>query len=139
MFRVDALIKKLSWSAWQKLSAGTGAEGNRFYEWALADLADDRLGHHQLLVRRSRRASELAFYRCCSASSVPAVHPVCVAGRGWTVEETFESGEGPGRTGRTPGQTLDVLAPLGHPRDARPRLPQSSAPADTPATRSRTG
>jgi hypothetical protein len=32
--------------------------------------------------------------------------------------------QGPGRTGRAPSQTLDVLAPLGHPRDARPRLPR---------------
>lgn len=54
-FRADALIKKLPRRAWQQLSAG--AKGHRFYDWALADPADDRPGHHQLLVRRNRRCS----------------------------------------------------------------------------------
>jgi hypothetical protein len=46
--------------AWQKLSAGAGTKGHRFYDWALAETADDRPGHHQLLVGRNRRTSELA-------------------------------------------------------------------------------
>lgn len=53
-FRADALIKKLPRRALQKLSASAGAKGHRFYDWALADLADNRPGHHQLLVRRNR-------------------------------------------------------------------------------------
>ncbi|MGW3242778.1 IS701 family transposase [Streptomyces sp. NPDC001070] len=32
--------------------------------------------------------------------------------------------QGLGRAGRAPGPPLDLLAPLGHPRDARPRLPR---------------
>jgi hypothetical protein len=51
--------------------AGAVAKGHRFYDWALADIADDRPGHHQLLVRRNRRTGELAFYRCYSATRVP--------------------------------------------------------------------
>lgn len=54
-FRADTLVKRLPRRAWQKLSAGAGTKGHRFYDWALADLADDRPGHHQLLVRRNRR------------------------------------------------------------------------------------
>ena len=92
--RSDALAKKLPARAWQKLSAGDGAKGHRFYDWALADIADDRPGHHQLLVRRNRRTGELAFYRCYSASRVPLSTLVRVAGRRWTVEETFQSGKG---------------------------------------------
>jgi hypothetical protein len=34
------------------------------------------------------------------------------------------SRQGPYRTGPTPGQTLDIVAPLDHPRDARPLLPR---------------
>ncbi|MFE2061971.1 IS701 family transposase [Streptomyces sp. NPDC059467] len=93
-FRADALIRKLPRRAWQKLSAGAGAKGHRFYDWALVDLADNRPGHHQLLVRRSRHTGELAFYRCYSAAPEPLSTLVRVAGRRWTVEETFQSGKG---------------------------------------------
>ncbi len=93
-FRADALARKLPKRAWQKLSAGAGAKGHRFYDWALANLADDRPGHHQLLVRRNRRTGELAFYRCYSPVRVPPATLMRVAGRRWTVEETFQSGKG---------------------------------------------
>ncbi|NVI86433.1 IS701 family transposase [Actinomadura sp. BRA 177] len=93
-FRADALVKKLPKRAWQKLSAGAGAKGQRFYDWALADIANQGPGHHQLLVRRNRRTRELAFYRCYSATRVPLSTLVRVAGRRWTVEEIFQSGKG---------------------------------------------
>ena len=35
---------KLPKRAWQKLSAGAGAKGHRFYDWAVIDLADPRPG-----------------------------------------------------------------------------------------------
>ncbi|MFF2167634.1 MULTISPECIES: IS701 family transposase [unclassified Streptomyces] len=92
--RADALVKKLLKRAWQKLSAGAGAKGHRFYDWALADITDDQPGRHQLLVRRNRRTGELAFYRSYSATPVPLSILVRVAGRRWTVEETFQSGKG---------------------------------------------
>lgn len=79
--------------AWQKLSAGAGAKGQRYYEWALADITGEGPGHHQILVRRNRRTRELAFYRCYSATRVPLSTLVRVAGRRWTVEETFQSGK----------------------------------------------
>ena len=87
-------MKPLPKRAWQKLSAGAGAKGHRFYDWALADIAADRPGHHQLLVRRNRRTSELAFYRCYSATRVPLSTLVRVTGGRWTIEETFQSGKG---------------------------------------------
>ncbi|MGA5148511.1 IS701 family transposase [Streptomyces griseoincarnatus] len=93
-FRADTLVKRLPRRAWQKLSAGAGTKGHRFYDWALADIADDRPGHYQLLVRRNRRTGELAFYRCYSATHVSMATLVQVAGRRWTVEETFQSGKG---------------------------------------------
>ncbi|MCW2902601.1 MAG: transposase, partial [Streptosporangiaceae bacterium] len=37
---------------------------------------------------------ELAFYRCFSPRSVPLSDLVRVAGRRWTVEETFQAGKG---------------------------------------------
>lgn len=92
--RADALAKKLPKRAWQKLSAGAGAKGHRFYDWALADVADDQPGHRHLLVRRNRNSGELAFYRSYSAAPVPLATPVRVAGRRWTVEETFQAAKG---------------------------------------------
>lgn len=92
-FHADVLVKKLPKRAWQKLSAGAGAKGHRFYDQAPAGIADDRPGHHHLLVRRNRRTGELAFHRCYSAARMPLSTLVKVAGRRWTVEETFHSGK----------------------------------------------
>lgn len=68
-FRADALVKKVPNRAWQKLSAGPGAKGQRFYDWAVIDLAEAVPGRHQLLVRRNRTTGELAYYRCHSTTS----------------------------------------------------------------------
>ncbi len=43
-FRADALAAKVPKRAWQKLSAGAGAKGHRFYDWAVIDLAEPRPG-----------------------------------------------------------------------------------------------
>jgi hypothetical protein len=47
-----------------------------------------------LLVRRHRDTGELAFYRCYSPEPVPLRELVRVAGRRWTVEESFQAGKG---------------------------------------------
>jgi SRSO17 transposase len=47
-----------------------------------------------LLVRRHRRTGELAFYRCYSPQNVPLRELVRVAGRRWTIEESFQTGKG---------------------------------------------
>ncbi|MFF0001088.1 IS701 family transposase [Streptomyces avermitilis] len=93
-FRADAVVKKLPNRAWRKLSADAGAKGDRFYDSALADIADDRPGHRRLLVRRNRSSGELSFCRSYSAARAPLVTLVEVAGRRWAVEETFQSSKG---------------------------------------------
>ncbi|MER8181994.1 IS701 family transposase [Kitasatospora sp. NPDC094015] len=95
-FRADALVRRLPKRAWQRLSAGVGAKGQRFYDWAQVDIDDAaaRPGHHRLMVRRNRRTGELAFYRGYSSHPVPLAVLVRVAGRRWTVEETFQTGKG---------------------------------------------
>ncbi len=57
-FRVDALVAKVPKRAWQKLSAGAGVKGHRFYDWAVIDLAEARPGSHRLLIRRNRTTGE---------------------------------------------------------------------------------
>ncbi|MFC9245029.1 IS701 family transposase [Streptomyces sp. NPDC057136] len=93
-FRADTLANKLPKRAWQKLSAGAGAKGHRFYDWAHIDLPSTASGHRHLLIRRNRTTGELAYYRCYSPQSVPLAALVRVAGSRWRVEETFQSGKG---------------------------------------------
>jgi len=93
-FRADALAAKVPKRAWQKLSAGAGAKGHRFYDWAVIDLAEERPGSHRLLIRRNRTSGELAYYRCFSPAPAPLATLVRVAGSRWRVEETFQAGKG---------------------------------------------
>lgn len=90
--RADHLAKKILKRAWQKLSAGRGAKGHRWYDWAqIAITAPGLAGHQHLLIRRNRRTGELAYYRCYAPRAVPLSTLVKVAGSRWTVEETFQS------------------------------------------------
>jgi SRSO17 transposase len=47
-----------------------------------------------LLIRRSISTGELAFYRCYTPTPLPLVTLVAVAGRRWTIEESFQAGKG---------------------------------------------
>jgi SRSO17 transposase len=101
LLRADHITAGLPKKAWQQLSAGPGAKGHRLYDWALlthpdpagrADLTDGQCWW--LLVRRHQVTGELAFYRCYSPAVVPLRELVRVAGRRWTVEESFQAGKG---------------------------------------------
>jgi SRSO17 transposase len=89
--RADTLATRLPRQAWQRLSAGSGAKGQRYYDWAFTTLSSDRPGWRWLLVRRHRRTRELAFYRCYAPGPVPLAGLVHVAGRRWTIEENFQA------------------------------------------------
>lgn len=94
VYRVDALAAGLPAAAWQRVSAGRGAKGHRYYDWSFTALPahhDEHGGHHWLLIRRHRRTGELAFYRCWSPEPVPLNHLVAVAGRRWKIEESFQA------------------------------------------------
>jgi SRSO17 transposase len=80
--------------AWQRYSAGEGAKGHRYYDWAWVAIDPGQPGHRWLLIRRNRRTRELAFYRCCSPRHVPLAALVKVAGIRWTTEENFQAGKG---------------------------------------------
>jgi SRSO17 transposase len=92
--RADQIAAGLPKQAWQRLSAGTGAKGFRYYDWAFIALplaADADRGHHSVLIRRNRTTGELAFYRCWSPEPVALQHLVAVAGRRWSIEESFQA------------------------------------------------
>jgi SRSO17 transposase len=92
--QVRTIAARLPRRAWQRYSAGPGAKGHRYYDWAWAAIDPGRPGHRHLLIRRSRRTGELAFYRCYSPRPVPLAILVKVAGIRWTTEENFQAGKG---------------------------------------------
>jgi SRSO17 transposase len=92
--RADALAARLPPRAWQRMSAGPGAKGHRWYDWAWVATEPGRPGFRWLLIRRNRRTRELAYYRCYSPGHVSLAAFVRVAGRRWTTEENFQAGKG---------------------------------------------
>jgi SRSO17 transposase len=95
--RADQAAARLHRRCWNRLSAGKGAKGERNYEWAwlrITPSADEVVGHHWLLVRRSISDGELAYYRCWSPGPTPLATLVRVAGTRWCVEECFQAAKG---------------------------------------------
>ena len=91
------LARRLPARAWQRMSAGPGAKGPRWYDWALFDAADPAVtegdGPHWLLIRRSISDGEYAFYRAHAPGPVPLAQLVKVAGSRWKIEDGFAAGK----------------------------------------------
>jgi SRSO17 transposase len=91
------LAEHIPSACWLRISAGYGAKGRRWYAWSRVPLAS--AGAPQgwgrwLLVRRSLRTGELAYYLCAGPAGLPLVALVRVAGSRWRVEEAFQAGKG---------------------------------------------
>jgi len=87
--RADHALTLVEPHGWNRRSAGAGAKGPRYYDWAWIATASAR---HQLLIRRSISTGELAYY----LTYVPE-HYVCsltdldkVVGTRWAVEDDFQ-------------------------------------------------
>ncbi len=104
LLRADEIAASLPRRAWQRLSAGAGAKGQRYYDWAWV-AHPDPAGRTDptdptdtqcwwLLLRRHRRTGELAYYRCYSPQVVPLRELVRVAGNRWRIEESFQASKG---------------------------------------------
>lgn len=98
--KAEQLAARLPKRSWRRLSAGSGAKGQRLYDWARIQTTDPAVaggagapGQHWLLIRRSLRTGELAFYRAYTPRRTKLATLVRVAGRRWTVEEAFQSGK----------------------------------------------
>ncbi|MDC0768764.1 IS701 family transposase [Streptomyces sp. HD] len=90
--RADIVAGRMPATAWQRHSAGNGAKGPRYYDWAWIHLGTG--SHRQLLIRRNRSTGELASYLCWSPTAVPLSDLVRVAGIRWSVEECFQAAKG---------------------------------------------
>jgi SRSO17 transposase len=91
------LARRLPARAWQRLSAGPGAKGPRWYDWALIEITDAAVtggdGPHWLLIRRRISDGEYAFYRAHAPRPVSLALLVRVAGSRWKVEDGFAAGK----------------------------------------------
>jgi SRSO17 transposase len=97
----ESIAQELEPSAWQRLSAGSGAKGERLYDWAYCELADletgdDNPGRSELwtrglLIRRSLADGELAFFTTWCPAGTPISTLVAVEGRRWAIEDAFET------------------------------------------------
>jgi SRSO17 transposase len=91
--RVSHLLDQLPPEGWQRLSAGAGSKGERWYDWFWLPLYDRDLAGWQrgLLIRRSLSdLSKLTPYVCFAPVSTPLAKLVAVAGTRWSVEQCFE-------------------------------------------------
>lgn len=99
--RADGLVEGVADEEWRRLSAGDGAKGPRFYDWALLPLfrlqitEEERRFRHLLLVRRSMEDPEdLAYYVVFAPRGTPLEELVRVAGTRWRIESCFEAAKG---------------------------------------------
>ena len=82
---------------WQRRSAGEGAQGPRWYDWAYLPVRpalEDGWVHSVLVRRHPERTDELAFYLVYARVGTPLEEVVRVAGARWTIEETFKAAKG---------------------------------------------
>jgi SRSO17 transposase len=83
------LAEHVATACWLRVSAGQGAKGRRWYAWSRLPLST--AGAPQgwgrwLLLRRSLRTGELAYYMCAGPADTPLVALVRTAGARWRVE-----------------------------------------------------
>jgi SRSO17 transposase len=84
-------------AGWLRLSAGPGAKGRRWYGWSRLPLASAGAPEgwgRWLLLRRSLRTGELAYYLCAAPAGLPLIALVRVAGCRWRVEEALAGRQG---------------------------------------------
>ena len=92
--RIAAYLADPPADGWQRVSAGDGAKGPRWYDWArlplIAPLVDG--WRRWVLLRRSLAdPTELTAYVCFAPDEATLADLVRVAGSRWTVEMCFEA------------------------------------------------
>lgn len=93
----ERLVVRLAPDAWQRLSCGAGAQGERTYDWAYLPLRPGLVAGwtHALLVRRHPiRPAELSYYLVFARAATPLAAIVRAAGSRWAVEDPFKLAKG---------------------------------------------
>jgi SRSO17 transposase len=93
---VAVVAQQVPRKAWQRLSAGFGSKGPRWFDWAALRLAGAEGGWQRwlLLRRQVDQPTELAYYRVFAPARTSLAALVKVAGTRWAVEECFETAKG---------------------------------------------
>ncbi len=93
--RGRALIdRELSVENWHRLSAGDGAKGQRFYDWAGGQFgapAEQGLTKWLLLRRSVETPEELAYYLRLAPANATLQELARTAGQRWNIEYCFEA------------------------------------------------
>jgi SRSO17 transposase len=79
---------------WQRLSAGAGSKGERWYDWArwrLYRLQEQPWDHWLLVRRKISKPEELAYYVVFGPADTSLQTLAQVAGQRWRIEECFEA------------------------------------------------
>src|SRR4051794_31648620 len=97
----EEIAKGLEPAAWQRLSAGEGTKGPRFYDWAYLELADLDAAEYGgratgswtrgLLIRRSLSDGECAYFTTWCPAGTTIETLVAVEGQRWAIEDAFET------------------------------------------------
>ena len=95
--RADWLASQVDETGWVRRSAGDGAKGPRFYDWAavaIRPLREPGRGYWLLTRRSLSDPGELAYYVCFGPVGTALEELVRVAGTRWAIEECFEEAKG---------------------------------------------
>lgn len=94
---VEQVAAMVAPADWQQLSAGDGAKGPRWSDWAwvsISGLRQDDWGSWLLIRRSLGETVELAYYLVAGPAATTMTQAVRVAGCRWTVEQCLEEGKG---------------------------------------------
>lgn len=94
---VQAIAEDLPQGVWQRLSAGEGTKGPRWYDWAVRPFGpvDERGWQLWLVVRRhQQQPEERAYYLARGPAATRREALIGVAGARWRVEECLELAKG---------------------------------------------
>jgi SRSO17 transposase len=95
--QIKLILSELPADGWERLSAGAGSKGLRWYDWRRLELSQppERGFKRFLLVRRSiSDPSELTGYIAYAKAGASLAEMVRVAGTRWTVEESIQTAKG---------------------------------------------
>ena len=87
-------VDRLGSEAWQRLSAGDGAKGPRWYDWAAIRIdraVPDGWGFWLLARRNVTDPTEITYYYVYGPEATTVEDMAQVAGKRWTIEEALET------------------------------------------------
>ena len=94
---VTSLRARLAADAWQRLSCGAGAQGERLYDWGYVPLRPalrDGWVHALLIRRHPVETEEIAYYLVYAPVEASLREIVRAAGSRWEIEEVFQLAKG---------------------------------------------